>query len=40
MGIGDGVGIDDKSSVGVTPAVVLKSSNNINNIIIFPKVKK
>ena len=39
MGIGGFVGIDGKGSPGVSPGVVLKSSNVINNIIIFQKVK-
>ena len=40
MGIGAVVGIDDKGSPGLSPGVVLKSSNDIYNIIINPKVKK
>ena len=40
MGIGTVLGIEDKGSLGVSPGMVLKSSNDINNIIINPKVKK
>ena len=40
MVIGTVVGIDDIGSPGVSPGVVLRSSNNISNIIIFSKVKK
>ena len=39
MSIGTVVGIDDKGSPGVSPGVVLKPSNGVNNIIIFQKVK-
>ena len=40
MGICAVMGIDGLGSLGVSPGVVLRSSNNIANIIIFPKVKK
>ena len=40
MSIDAVVGIDGKGSPGVSPSMILKTSNNINNIIIFPKVKK
>ena len=40
MGIDTVMGIDDEGNPGVSPGVVLKSSNDINNIIIYPKVKK
>ena len=37
MGIGAVLGIDGKDSPGVSPSMVLKTFNNINNIIIFQK---
>ena len=40
MGIDAVVRINGKGSPCVSPGMVLKSSNYINNIIIFPKVKK
>ena len=40
MGISPVVRIDNKGTPGVSPGVVLKPSYDINNIIIFPKVKK
>ncbi len=40
MGIGAVLGIDGIGNPSVSPDVVLKSSNNINNIIIILKLKK